>query len=190
MTVELLPFFKALADASRLKIIGLLAGQPLSVEQLADMLDLRPPTVSHHLAILAQAGLVSARAEGYYSMYRLEQGALEEAARKLLSTEGIRGAVMAEVDLEAYDRKVLSNFLTPEGRIKTFPGQRKKFEVILRYVLKVFEPGVRYSERQVNELLGKFHPDTATLRRELVSHGWLKRQSDGTSYWKEIEEGT
>lgn len=65
---ELVTFFKALADSSRLKIVGLLAQRPYTVEQLAAMLDLRPSTVSHHLSRLTEAGLVSARAEGYYSV--------------------------------------------------------------------------------------------------------------------------
>jgi DNA-binding transcriptional ArsR family regulator len=42
LTDELVQFFKALADANRLKILGLLAQQNLSVEQIAGMLDLRP----------------------------------------------------------------------------------------------------------------------------------------------------
>jgi DNA-binding transcriptional ArsR family regulator len=44
------------------------------VEQLAEILGLRPSTVSHHLARLAEAGLVSARPESYYSVYRFEPG--------------------------------------------------------------------------------------------------------------------
>ncbi len=64
---ELVAFFKALADANRLKIVGLLARQPYSVEELAALLDLKPSTVSHHLSRLAEVGLVSARAESYYN---------------------------------------------------------------------------------------------------------------------------
>ena len=146
--------------------------------------------MSHHLTVLAHAGLVSARAEGYYSIYSLEPGVLEETARKLLSMEEFQLDATAEVDFQAYDRKVLANFTNPDGRIKTFPAQRKKFEVILRYVLRVFEPGVRYSEKQVNEMLGRYHEDTATLRRELVGAGLVKRQGGGGSYWREIEKGS
>ena len=54
---ELLAFFKALADANRLKILGLLATEEMTVEQLAAVLDLRPSTISHHLARLSQVGL-------------------------------------------------------------------------------------------------------------------------------------
>jgi biotin operon repressor len=180
---ELLTFFKALADANRLKIVGLLANQELSVEQLAEMLGLRPSTVSHHLSQLSEAGLVSARAESYYNLYRLETAALEKMAQRLLAREAFSQAA-ANVDQDAYDRKVIANFTTPDGRVKAFPAQRKKFEAILRYVLNVFEPGVRYSEKQVNEMLARFNEDTATLRRELVDYGWLKREGGGKEYWR------
>ena len=52
-----LRFFKALADASRLRLVGLLAGAEHSVDELATLLDLRAPTVSHPLARLRAAGL-------------------------------------------------------------------------------------------------------------------------------------
>jgi len=59
-----LQFFRALADESRLKIVGLLANGERGVDELADALKLRAPTVSHHLAKLREAGLVRMRAEG------------------------------------------------------------------------------------------------------------------------------
>jgi predicted transcriptional regulator len=183
---ELLSFFRALAEPTRLKIIGLLAGQPLTVGQMAEMLDLRPSTISNHLSQLAHAGLVSARAESYYNVYSLDKGALEAMAKRLLARETLPG-VVADVDVDAYDRHVIANFTYPDGRIKSFPAQRKKFEAILRYILKVFEPGVRYSEKQVNQMLGRFHEDTATLRRELVEYGMLKREGGGGEYWREDE---
>jgi hypothetical protein len=89
------------------------------------------------------------------------------------------------VDMDAYDRKVLDNYLLPDGRVKAFPAQMKKFEVILRYVLKSFEPGVRYSEKEVNQLLSKFNEDTARLRRGLVEFGMMKREGGGGDYWRD-----
>ena len=50
MSDELVSFYKVLADANRLKIVGLLARQAYSVEELAALLKLKPSTVSHHLA--------------------------------------------------------------------------------------------------------------------------------------------
>ncbi len=184
INAELLAFFKALADANRLKIVGLLAQEDCSVEQLAALLNLRPSTVSHHLARLAQAGLVSARPESYYNVYQLETGALESMARRMLAQDTLP-AVAAEVDMDAYDRKVLRDFTTPEGRLKDLPAQRKKQLVVLQHAAGFFEPGERYTEKQVTGRLSEFTDDPVTLRRLLVDFGFLNREGGGGSYWLE-----
>ena len=183
-TNELLAFFKALADVNRLKIIGLLAQEPLSVEQLAEMLELTPSTISHHLARLSKAGLVSARPDSYYNIYQMEAKALEQMAQRLLAKETLP-AVVADVDVDAYDKKVLSSYMTPDGKIKAFPMQQKKMQAILRLVVQSFTPGEHYTEKQVNDMLRTFNSDTAKLRRDLVDFGLLKRQNGGRDYWRE-----
>ena len=183
---EVLKFFKSLADANRLKILGLLAQEDLSVEQLAVMLNLRPSTVSHHLSKLSEAGLVSAKAISYYNIYQFENKTLEAMAQHLLSKENL-SAIAVDVDLDAYDRKVVSDYSLPDGQLKTIPAQRKKLEAILGYISQDFESGTRYNERQVNEILEKYHPDTATLRRELFGAGILARSSGGKEYWRSEE---
>ncbi len=187
MTEELLAFYKALADANRLKIVGLLAQRSYSVEELAALLDLRPSTVSHHLAKLAEAGLVTARTESYYNVYQLEEKALEERTRRLLSRQDFTSAV-ADMDLDSYDRKVVADYTRRDGSLKSIPAQRKKLEAVLRYVVKAFQPGKRYSERKVNEILGRYHEDTATLRRELVGYHLMEREGGGGAYWR-VDKG-
>ncbi len=183
MENELVDFYKALADASRLKIVGLLANHAYSVEELAALLHLKPSTVSHHLAKLTQVGLVSARTESYYNVYHLEEKALEEKTRRLLSREDFTTAI-EDVDLDTYDRKIVSDYARRDGSLKTIPAQRKKLEALLRHVVKTFEPGKRYSEKQVNRILARYHEDTASLRRELVGFGLMKREGGGGDYWR------
>ncbi len=178
---QLLTFFKALADANRLKIVGLLSQRTYSVEELAALLNLRPPTVSHHLKMMAEAGLVSARAESYYNLYQLESGALERIVKQL-AVQGRLPSMASDVDMQAYDRKVLKDILLPDGRLKVIPAQRKKREVVLRHILNEFKPGVHYPEKQVNEILSRYHADTATLRRELIAYKMMLRA--GGEYWR------
>jgi len=61
-------------------------------------------------------------------------------------------------------------------------------EAILRYIARAFQPGDRYTEREVNEILEKYHRDTATLRRELIGAGLLERSSGGREYWRVVEQ--
>jgi predicted transcriptional regulator len=184
MSDELVTFFKALADANRLKIIGLLAQQPYSVEELAALLELKPSTVSHHLAKLAQVGLVSARTESYYNVYQLDEKALESKSKSLFSQENLAASV-AGVDADAYDNKVLKDYARKDGSLKTIPAQRKKLDAILRHVVQAFELNKKYNEKKVNEILGRYHEDTATLRRELVGSKLMKREGGGGEYWRE-----
>jgi predicted transcriptional regulator len=180
---ELLAFFKALSDATRLRIVALLAKEERSVEDLAAVLALSSSTVSHHLSRLSAIGLVSARAEGYYSIYRLEEAALSRMAHRLLKAETLP-AVAADAELDAFDRKVLNTYLDAGGRIKAFPAQRKKELALLRHVAKAFEPGRRYPEREVNATLKGFSDDTARLRRYLVEFGFMERQGGAGEYWR------
>ncbi len=179
---QLLSIFKALADANRLKIVGLLAQRPYSGEELAALLGLKASTISHHLSRLAQVGLVSARAEGYYSVYHLEEAALQKT-QKLFSHSRLV-TVASGVDVDAYDRKVIADFTRPDGSLKDIPAQRKKLEAILRYVVRDFEIGKRYPEKQVNAILSRYHADTASLRRELVGSKLMEREGGGGEYWR------
>jgi predicted transcriptional regulator len=179
---ELLSFFKALGDEKRLRIVGLLAQKPLCVEELAAILDLSPATVSHHLRKLVEAGLVTASAEGYYNIYSLRAETLREMSKRLLSAETFQETARV-LDLASYDRKVLQDYLE-NGRLKRIPAQHKKRNVILRYILEEFEPGRRYAESEVNEIISRFHEDYATIRREFILRRMMDREGGGGDYWR------
>lgn len=179
---QLLEFFKALADANRLKIIGLLAKEDLSVEQLAELLGVSSSTVSHHLSRLSRAGLVNARAESYYSIYHLNLEKLESLSKEILAEETLP-AVTADLNLDAYDQKVIRNYTNDDGSIKALPTQQKKLIAILRYVSRDFIAGHRYTEKQVSEMLARYHPDYAFLRRSLIEFQMMERENGGGAYW-------
>jgi DNA-binding HxlR family transcriptional regulator len=181
---EFLAFFKALADESRLRIIGRLAGRPHTVEELAEALGLRASTVSHHLAKLAEVGLVSARAESYYNVYRLELRELAQRAGAVVA-KARRAPAALEVEGPAFDRKVVRTYFTPEGQLKALPTQAKKRLAVLRHVLAPFAPGRRYSEKQVNEILTRFsREEYVTLRRYLIDYRLMEREGGGGEYWR------
>jgi predicted transcriptional regulator len=180
---HLLQFFKVLGEPNRLRIVGILAQKPHTVEQLAGALRIGVSTVSHHLSRLADAGLVGARAQGYYSVYSLRTEILRSMARTLLK-EVAAPRFSGEPSMGEFERKVMETFTTPDGRIRAFPVQEKKFLVLVHHVLKAFEPGVRYAEKRVNQILANYNEDTARLRRALVDHRLMAREGGGGKYWR------
>ncbi|HEU4792933.1 MAG TPA: metalloregulator ArsR/SmtB family transcription factor [Nitrolancea sp.] len=174
-----LQFFRALADESRLKIVGLLSNGERSVDELADGLKLRPPTVSHHLAKLREAGLVAMRADRTTHFYRLNGDALRQMSKDILAPEHI-ASLVDDVEGDAWDRKVLRQSFEGD-RLKQIPMSRKKRDVILTFLAGRFEVGRRYTEKEVTEIITRHHEDYATLRRELIDGGWMERENG--VYW-------
>lgn len=179
----LLAFFKAMANESRLRIVGLLAGRERSVQELAELLALKEPTVSHHLAVLKDLGLVSVRAEGVTRWHALKPEALTRMNRALLDGAGV--AALAPKS-ETWEEKVLATFIGPDGALKVIPASRRKRAVVLAWLARQFEEGRRYPEAEVNETLQRRHWDSATLRRELIGHRMLAREAG--VYWR-LPEG-
>jgi hypothetical protein len=76
---------------------------------------------------------------------------------------------------------VLRAFVRGE-RLLRVPAQRNKRLIVLDFVARAFEPGTRYTEQEVNEMLSARHPDYAALRRYLVDEGFLARENG--IYWR------
>lgn len=183
----LLAFFKALADPSRLRIIGLLSRDRLTVEDLAAELKLSASTTSHHLKRLTEVGLVGAEPHGYYRYYTLREKNLRDMASRLLGEGELEELSYPDSQFPDHTRlsfedKVMRTF-TDEGRITMFPVQEKKQRVLFDYVARAFEPGRRYREREVNAILEPYNEDTAYLRRALVDFGIMEREGGGGDYW-------
>lgn len=178
----LVQFFKVMADESRLKIIGLLSTGERSVGELAELLGLQEPTVSHHLGRLRELNLVEMRAEGNTRYYWLNRRRLEALNRELLKVDEAN-AWIGELDMDKAERKVISDYVQ-DGRLKQIPTKQKKLLVILRWLAGQFEPEKRYTETEVNNILRQYHEDYASLRRELIDFHLLKRESGGNLYWR------
>ena len=91
---------------------------------------------------------------------------------------------------QAREERTLRSFLSSENplKLKSLPSKQQKLQVVLKRVAREFEPGKKYTEQEVKELLAGICADHATLRRSLIDFGFLKRTSDGSSYWREPEK--
>jgi len=171
--------FKALGHPARLIILNLVEIQPRHGQELAEILKLNPATISHHLTKLSEAGLLQSRKDQYYQSYELVQEALDKSMREMVFFP--QPGLDTRVQQDAYREKVLKAFFK-HGRLVQIPAQLKKRQIILEKILEEFEPERRYSEIEVNRILIEYHEDVATLRRSLISHGYLQR--DKGIYWR------
>jgi hypothetical protein len=172
----LLQFFKALANENRLKLVGSIAQQERSVEELAALLDLKEPTVSHHLGKLKDLQLVHRRVEGNTHYYRLDLQKLQEMQKATLTT-----APPPALNDDAWEAKVLGSFVQ-DDRLKDIPAGRKKRWIVLKWLVEKFEFDRQYSEQELNAIIKPIHPDTATLRREMIGYNVMQRENG--IYWR------
>jgi hypothetical protein len=183
---------RAMVDPSRVRILGLLLARPMAVEELVASLDMPAPSVAHHIRLLLEAGLIRQLAEPQRVLYSAKADRLHEMARSLTPTgtsvAGIDATVDGKCDVaNAYEVKVLRDFFR-DGRLVAIPAQEKKKNVVLRYLVNRCFPEDRgYPEREVNELLGAYHEDVASLRRFMVVGGLLTRDA---GVYRRAQEGS
>jgi hypothetical protein len=181
MKNTILDFFKVFSDIQRIRLAALLAEGPKTVEQMAAHLNIRLAEIPRQLNQMQKLNLLVQ--EG--STYRLDVKGLEKLSREVLANQRPQAAEESnDESADDYDRKVVKNYSLPGGRLREIPMQEKKLLSILRHVVQVFEPGTRYTEKQVNAALSNFHEDTAFLRRSLVDFKLIERENNGSAYWR------
>ena len=171
---------RALADPTRIRILGLLAERPMYGQELAKVLDVKPPTVSHHIAPLVNAGLVYVRRENNYHYYELDSDGIQHLAE---STQHIARSLFASNPLppKSDERaRVVATFIK-EGRLVSIPAQYKKRRYVMEELARSFEWGRLYDEKEVNAILKTFHDDVASLRREFIDQRIMLRENG--RYW-------
>jgi biotin operon repressor len=167
---------RALADPERLSIAGMLARGPASAEGLSEDLGIARTRVRRHLNRLSGVGLVEVEADR--RTYRLLPERLRDAAREV-GPPREAGLALGAVDDE--EERVLREYFRG-GKLREMPAKHSKRRIVLTRLALEFEAGVRYPEREVNEVLRRFHPDYATARRYLVDEGLLSRERN--VYWR------
>ena len=173
-------FVKALSDAERLRVVGILARQPADAQQIAAELGIPFREAFQHLAHLTAAGIVREQDD----TYELDIPGLEQFAREQFAAEA-REKYIPAPELDQHSRKVLATFLNADGTIRQIPLQEPaKLAVLLNYLIEAFTPGAIYTEKEVNVIIRRFNVDVSGLRRDLVDAGLLARERDGSKYWR------
>lgn len=161
-----------LAEPERLRVVSALALGATTIAEVADATGMDPRAVVSALRRLERGGLVSREKD----QLTLHADRFREAAREAAPAdpvEPLSGDPATDAVLRAFTR---------DGRIISFPGARGRRRLLLEHVAAVFEPGVRYPEKEVNAILRAWYADYAALRRYLVDALLLER-ADGM-YWR------
>jgi hypothetical protein len=125
---------------------------------------------------------------GRRDVRNLRLDAIHAMAQRLLAQDTLPQIpqAVAGVDVDAFDRKVVRDFFRRDGSLKEIPAAQKKLQAVLRHIVRAFHPERRYTEKHVNQVLSRFHPDTASLRRYLISYKLMARDADGAHYWRVV----
>ena len=87
MEDELNSIFKALNDPTRREILDLLKEKDLTAGEIADRFNISKPSISHHLDLLRQAGLVASVKEGQFIYYSLNTTVMDEMIKWIMSLQ-------------------------------------------------------------------------------------------------------
>jgi hypothetical protein len=167
-----------LAEPDRLRVVAAVALGATTLAEVAERAGLEPRAAARALSRLVAGGLLDGEAGKGYRV----------------RTEALRRAAIPPPDKASQDEEpedaVLRRFIS-KGRLLAVPAARGKRLVVLDHLAGLFEPGRRYPEPEVNELLKRYHPDYAMLRRYLVDDGFLDREDETAAgspsvkvYWR------
>jgi hypothetical protein len=159
-----------LADPDRLRVAAVVIIEPADTERVATLAGLPGRTVIVALRRLEAGGLVARDDRGRW-WFRSDE--IRQVARVARPAQRRNAQTPAEAVLETF---------IVDGRLTHLPATRAKRLVVLDRLATEFEPGQRYDEKQVNDLLRHWHDDVASLRRYLVDEGFLSR--DHGRYWR------
>jgi hypothetical protein len=161
-----------LAEPDRLRVVAALLLGYSGIADISSVSGVDERTVAKAIARLVAGDLVVQEETGY----RFATEEFKTVARRIAEEDPEEG-----VEAPAADARVLRSYMR-SGRLVTIPAARSKRRIVLEYLAQEFEPGRRYPERKVNEILGNFNEDTAALRRYLVDEYFLTRERG--YYWR------
>jgi hypothetical protein len=162
-----------LADSDRRRVVAALVLGAADLDAIERAAGLTAAQVGRALARLVSAGLVVRGADGTLAIVGAAFGVAARSAAAANPTTRHDGPPEVARVLDAFVR---------DGRLVSIPVAHAKRLVVLDRLAQEFEPGRQYSEPMVNLILGRWHADTAALRRYLVDDGFLERRAG--RYWR------
>jgi len=180
---KIVTYHKALADPTRIKMLALLADGELNGQILAEKLFVTPATITHHAAKLREAGLINERRDKNTIYFSLNHYFIKSNANAtfdfIYRNETYSGGIdMLDDRNKLMQQSVLKNFFTADGKLKHLPAQFKKKLIVLEHLVSRLDKGRKYTEKEINEFITRFHEDYATIRREFIMHQYMYRENE------------
>ncbi|HEY7346850.1 MAG TPA: metalloregulator ArsR/SmtB family transcription factor [Ktedonobacterales bacterium] len=174
---SLMLFGRAVSDLMRVRILALLVEEerPMYGQELAEHLSVTPQTISHHLHILKNGGLIREERENAYRYYSLDTENIQHLRETLFADNHFSLPTRQE------GRERVLGVFFQDGRLVSIPKHRTQRRVVLEELAHSFEWGRLYDEREVNGILKQFYEDAASLRRAMIEEQIMLRE-DGR-YW-------
>jgi hypothetical protein len=163
--------------------------QGMTDNEIAKTAGVAPSTIRHQRFVFREK---AKQAKLFLSIYELVmQGAKEGKTVSNESDEIIdvhKGAKMVDdryFITKAEEEKILSAMFSSLEplKLKTFSSKEKKKIVTLKKIAGQFEKNRKYSEKELNSIIGEIYEDFATIRRYLVEYGFMARTKDCKEYW-------
>jgi hypothetical protein len=164
-----------LADPDRLRVVAALVLGASDLDAVRKMSGLGARAAAKAMTRLVDSGLVLRADDGSHF---LVEAAFRDAARVAAQRNP---APDEHAGAPSEQARVLRAFVR-DGRLLSIPAPAGKRRVVLDWLAQNFEPGRHYSESMVNLIIGRYHADTAALRRYLVDEGFLDREAG--EYWR------
>ncbi len=165
-----------LAEPNRRLVVAAMLLGASEIDEISSKAGITTRETVDALDRLTTAGLVEAVPDGEYLLLAHAFGA---AARAEADADELPPSAFSD---EPPERRVLLDRWLGDGRLTGWPSKRSHRLVVLDHIAQRFEPGERYTERQVNAMLVEIDSDVATIRRYLVDEAILDR-ADGV-YWR------
>jgi hypothetical protein len=77
----------------------------------------------------------------------------------------------------------VDQFFSEDGSLISIPARSSKKIEVMKRIAKEFSIGVIYPEKDLNEIIARFHSDTAAIRRYMIEFGIMERNTN-SEYWK------
>lgn len=166
-----------LAEPERLRVVAALVLGARTPSQLIEATGLDQRAVSRALQRLQTGGLISADPDGFTVDIEL----FKEVARLRAASSKIENPGYVDECTGSVVRRFIQ-----DGRLMRLPAQRSRRVAVLEHFAQSFQPGLRYSEKEINGVLREWcaggEVDHVTLRRCLVNEGLLSREAG--MYWR------